>query len=252
MKIALAIGDQPEAQQAAKEMADRYDLVPEDEADTIIALGGDGFMLDVLHRTLDTRQQVYGMNCGSIGFLLNPYNPDDLHERLENAVGRELYPLAMTATCVDGHIVTSRAINEVYLYRACPQAAKLKVEIDGQTRLEELIADGVIVATPAGSTAYNLSVHGPILPLRSNLVAVTPISPFRPRRWRGALLHHERSIRLTVLEPEKRPTHAVADNTVAHHVHHVEVKEDRSIHARLLFDAGQTLDERIAKEQFLA
>ena len=241
----------PDAQAALAVMRERYQETPEPEADTIVALGGDGFMLETLHRQLGSRRPIYGMNLGSVGFLMNEYRPDGLAERLVAAERAIIHPLRMRATTSDGTRRAAIAINEVSLLRQTRQAAKLKISIDGQVRMDELICDGVMVATPAGSTAYNLSAHGPILPIDSALLALTPISPFRPRRWRGALLPHKAQVRLDILEGAKRPVSAVADHVEVRDVVQVDIVEDRSISLTMMFDAGRNLNERIITEQFL-
>ena len=241
-----------EAAQAAYErlQTNMPNLSPVDEADVVIALGGDGTMLEVLHATMGTGVPIFGMNRGSVGFLLNEFNPDRLLERIHNAQQINLHPLSMVAKTELGAIETAYAINEVSVLRETRQAAKLKIIVDGVTRMEELICDGALVATPAGSTAYNLSAHGPILPLGAQLLAVTPISPFRPRRWRGALLPHTTRISFEVIEADKRPVSAVADYTEIRDIVSVEITEDQSIDLNLLFDPDQNLGERIIKEQF--
>ncbi|MGH6915917.1 MAG: NAD kinase, partial [Geminicoccales bacterium] len=228
-----------------------YDHVPTDEADVIVVLGGDGFMLETLHACIDRPVPVYGMNLGTVGFLLNDYNVDGLLENLEKTVAVPLHPLRMKALRRDGQTENGLGINEVSLFRQTHQAAKLSIEIDGVVRLPELVCDGVLVATPAGSTAYNLSAHGPILPTDANLLALTPISAFRPRRWRGALLPSKTRFRFAVIDPDKRPVSAVADSTEIRGVVEVEVWADRSITLTLLFDAEHNLEERILKEQFV-
>ncbi|MEO0392504.1 MAG: NAD kinase [Pseudomonadota bacterium] len=250
-RVAIHASPHESAQQALGALADVIPhAVPMDEADVVIALGGDGTMLEVLHTTMGTGVPVFGMNRGSVGFLLNDFNPDDLLNRLKNAQQICLHPLSMVAKTELGAIETAYAINEVSVLRETRQAAKIKIMVDGVTRLEELICDGALVATPAGSTAYNLSAHGPILPLGAQLMAVTPISPFRPRRWRGALLPHTTRITFEVLEADKRPVSAVADYTEIRDIVSVEITEDRSIDLNLLFDPDQNLGERIIKEQF--
>jgi len=241
----------PDAQAALAAMRALYDDAPETEADTIVALGGDGFMLETLHRHLGSRRPIYGMNLGSVGFLMNDYRPEGLVERLALAERAVIHPLRMRATSSDGTRRAAIAINEVSLLRQTRQAAKLRISIDGQVRMDELICDGVMVATPAGSTAYNLSAHGPILPIDSALLALTPISAFRPRRWRGALLPHKAQVRLDILEVAKRPVSAVADHVEVRDVVQVDIVEDRSISLTMMFDAGRNLNERIITEQFL-
>ncbi|WP_191058149.1 NAD kinase [Geminicoccus harenae] len=250
-KLALVAAATPEAEAALEVLARRWPTVDLDEAEIVVALGGDGFMLETLHGQMQRGVPIYGMNLGTVGFLLNAFDIDDLAERLAGAREVVLHPLRMEAMAADGTRVSGMAINEVSIYRETRQAARLAVEIDGVVRLPELVCDGVLVATPAGSTAYNLSAHGPILPLGANLLAVTPISPFRPRRWRGALLPNEARFTIRVLDPIKRPASAVADYTEVRDVQTVEIWEDRSIELRLLFDPEHHLEERILKEQFV-
>ncbi len=216
----------------------------------VVALGGDGFMLETLHRFLNRDVPVYGMNCGSVGFMMNGFSEDDLPGRLARAQATELYPLRMAATTRAGAVEQALAFNEVSLLRQLRQAAKIRISVDARVRLEELICDGVLVSTPAGSTAYNLSAHGPIVPLSANLLPLTPISAFRPRRWRGALLPASAQVLFEVLETEKRPVAAVADFTEVRDVVSVAVREDRDTAARVLFDPDQGLSERIIVEQF--
>ena len=250
-KLAFVAAATPEAEAAMEVLARRWPTVDLDDAEIVVALGGDGFMLETLHGQMQRAVPIYGMNLGTVGFLLNAFGIDDLAERLAGAREVVLHPLRMEATAADGTKVSGMAINEVSIYRETRQAARLAVEIDGVVRLPELVCDGVLVATPAGSTAYNLSAHGPILPLGANLLAVTPISPFRPRRWRGALLPNEARFTIRVLDPIKRPASAVADYTEVRDVQTVEIWEDRSIELRLLFDPEHHLEERILKEQFV-
>lgn len=228
----------------------RYGECSLEDAQVAVALGGDGFMLETLHRVLGSRVPVYGMNCGSVGFLMNTFSEDDLPSRLARAQAAELHPLRMRAVTMGGAVEEALALNEVSLLRQLRQAAKIRVVIDGTLRLAELICDGVLIATPAGSTAYNLSAHGPIVPLSANLLPLTPISAFRPRRWRGALLPSTAQVLFEVLEPDKRPVAAVADFTEVRNVASVAVKEDRSIGVSILFDPDQGLSERIITEQF--
>ena len=218
----------------------------------MVALGGDGFMLEVLHRNLATRRPIYGMNRGSVGFLMNDYREEGLIERVAAAEQAIIYPLSMSAVDTDGGQHRALAINDVSLLRATRQAAKLRILIDGRARLEELICDGALVATPAGSTAYNLSAHGPIIPIDGQVLALTPISAFRPRRWRGALLSHTARVTFEILEADKRPVSAVADNVEVRNVVRVEVVEDRAIALAVLFDEGRSLEERMLAEQFSA
>jgi NAD+ kinase len=231
-------------------MAKAYGNAPAKGADAIVALGGDGLMLQTLHRHMHDRVPVYGMNRGSVGFLTNDYSEDDLRGRLARAEVSTIHPLAMRAADRSGGVHDGLAINEVHLFRQTYQAAKLRISIDGKVRLEELICDGALVATPAGSTAYNLSVFGPILPINAPLLALTPISAFRPRRWRGALLPNEAKLQFEVLEPEKRPVSAVADHNETRSVARVEVAQENDIDLLMMFDPGHSLDERILSEQF--
>ncbi|MFN7027699.1 MAG: NAD kinase [Pseudorhizobium sp.] len=240
----------PEALAARDELIAIYGDVPTDEADVVVALGGDGFMLHTLHGTMSSGKAIYGMNCGSVGFLMNDYRTEDLRERVDAAVENMLHPLQMTTTNADGTSSIALAINEVYLFRQSYQAAKLRVEIDGKMRIEELICDGLMIATPAGSTAYNLSAHGPILPLEAPLLAMTPVSAFRPRRWRGALLPDHVRIDIHILEPEKRPVNAVADNMEVKSVLHVQIAQSHEMTARILSDPDHSWSDRILAEQF--
>ena len=225
---------------------------PSHEAEVIVALGGDGFMLETLHRNLASQIPIYGMNQGSVGFLMNEYSEDDLLERINAAEQAVIYPLVMTTVDAAGNRERALAINEVSLLRQTRQTAKLRISIDGKVRMAELVCDGVMVATPAGSTAYNLSAHGPIIPLDARVLALTPISAFRPRRWRGALLPHTAAVQLDVLEADKRPVSAVADNFEVRDVIEVSIAEDRSTKLSMLFDAGRSLEERVLAEQFSA
>ena len=243
--------ESPEAEDELKRMRARYGDAGAEEAEIVIALGGDGFMLQTLHAFLAHGRPIYGMNFGSIGFLMNEFREEDLHERLAAAEPARMHPLRMTATTSAGQSVESLAFNEVSLLRETRQAAKLRIFVDGKVRIPELICDGILISTPAGSTAYNLSAHGPILPIDADLLALTPISAFRPRRWRGALLPHRARTRFEIMEAEKRPVSAVADNREVRHVHVVDVAEDRSITMTMLFDQGHSLDERILAEQFV-
>ena len=249
-RLAFVASDRPEAQEALERLETRYGRTPLADADVIVALGGDGFMLETLHKTLLLDHPIYGMNCGSVGFLMNDYIEEGLVERVRAAEKAIIHPLAMSATCRKGELQTALAINEVSLLRQTHQTAKLRIVIDGRERIGELVCDGVLVATPAGSTAYNLSAHGPIIPLDAQVLALTPISAFRPRRWRGALLRHTARVRIDVLEPDKRPVSAVADNYEVRDVASVEMAEDRSVSLCMLFDAGRSLEERVLAEQF--
>lgn len=251
MRIHVRAARTPEAWRAREELVARYGDAPPEEAEVLVALGGDGFMLETLHGELARRLPIYGMNLGTVGFLLNTYSPERLIERIARAVPVDLHPLRMRARTLGGEVAESYGINEVSVFRETRQAAHLAIDIDGVCRMPELVCDGVLVATPAGSTAYNLSAHGPIIPLGASLLALTPISPFRPRRWRGALLPSRTRFRIRVLDPDKRPVSAVADFTEVRDVREVEVWEDRTVSFRLLFDPEHNLEERILKEQFI-
>ena len=243
------------AQAARAALADAFDWCNIEEADVVIALGGDGYMLQTLHTLLDARRSivpVFGMNLGTVGFLMNEWRLHDLDERLSNARAFKVTPLLMTATGIDGRIHTKPAINEVSLLRETRQTAKLEVSVNDRVVMEELACDGILVATPAGSTAYNLSAHGPILPLGSGMMALTPISAFRPRRWRGAILPDKARVKLRVLDPGKRPVSAVADQREIREVAEVDIAIDRARELTLLFDPEHALDDRITMEQFVA
>lgn len=240
----------PEAEAAAAALRGRYGDVGIDKAGVIVALGGDGLMLQTLHRVMDRGVPVYGMNFGSVGFLMNEFATEGLSERLAAAKPTDIYPLSMDVLDADGQRHTALAFNEVSLFRATYQAIKVEIVVDGHTRLDELICDGVLISTPAGSTAYNLSAHGPILPIDAPLLALTPISPFRPRRWRGAILNNHAVVTFRMRETAKRPTNAVADNVEFRNVVEVTVREDRSHQVTLLFDPGTGLEERVLTEQF--
>ncbi|MFL0414510.1 NAD kinase [uncultured Sphingomonas sp.] len=252
---ALVASPTASAQAARAALADAWDWCTLDEADVVIALGGDGFMLQTLHTLLDQRRlavPVFGMNLGTVGFLMNEWRQHDLDERLANARAFKVTPLMMTAIGVDGRVHTMPAINEVSLLRETRQTAKLEVSVNERVVMEELACDGILVATPAGSTAYNLSAHGPILPLGSAMIALTPISAFRPRRWRGAILPDKARIRLRVLDPGKRPVSAVADQREVREVAEVDIAIDRARELTLLFDPEHALDDRITMEQFVS
>jgi NAD+ kinase len=238
------------AQTARAALVTRYGNVAMEEADVIVALGGDGFMLQTLHATQALSAPVYGMNRGTIGFLMNTYVESDLPARLAAAEEAVINPLAMAARKPDGLVTEALAINEVSLLRAGPQAAKLKITVDGRLRMEELVCDGALVSTPAGSTAYNYSAHGPILPIGSDVLALTAMSAFRPRRWRGALLPKDAVVRFDVLEADKRPVMAEADAQSVMDVTSVEIRSEPSIEHRILFDPGHGLEERLINEQF--
>lgn len=250
-KIAIVASPTPEAEAALKELDGTLEISSTDEADVIVALGGDGFMLQTLHDHMDQGIPVYGMNLGSVGFLMNEYRPEGLLERLQTTEQAVLHPLQMRATTADGNVHIARAINEVSLLRETRQAAKLRIAIDGKVRLEELVCDGILVSTPAGSTAYNLSANGPILPIDADILAVTPISAFRPRRWRGALISQQSKVRIEILGNAKRPVSAVADNFEVRDVIDVEIEQLHDVFLLMLFDPDQGLSERIIKEQFI-
>jgi NAD+ kinase len=249
-KLAFQASDRPEAQEARAMLAARYGDLPHDQAQVIVALGGDGFMLESLHASLGGNKPIYGMNRGSVGFLMNDYDADGLLERINAAERAVIHPLAMSAIDSAGRSHQALAINEVSLLRQSRQTAKLRISIDGKVRMTELLCDGVMVATPAGSTAYNLSAHGPIIPIDAKVLALTPISAFRPRRWRGALLSQSAQVQIEVLEAEKRSVSAVADNFEVRDVIRVSVNEDRSQRLTMMFDAGRSLEERMLAEQF--
>ncbi|WP_166042234.1 NAD kinase [Sphingosinicella sp. YJ22] len=250
--MALVASSAEAAQVAEQLLHAHYDFVPLEEADLVVALGGDGFILQTLHEMLERGRvcPVFGMNRGTVGFLMNEWRIDGLAERLDRAKSFSVPPLEMKAVRVDGQVVVSPAINEVSLLRETRQTAWIEVSVNGRVVIEELICDGVLVATPAGSTAYNFSAHGPILPLNSTLLAITPISPFRPRRWRGAIIPDDLRVSLRVLDPKKRPVSAVADQREVRGIDRVEVAIDRSRALTLLFDPEHALDERISMEQF--
>ncbi len=249
--FSIVAADTPEAQSALAGLTARYPIVPAAEARRLVVLGGDGFMLETLRTTLDRDVAVYGMNLGSVGFLMNEFEPAGLAERLEAAQRVDIHPLLMQARTVAGRTVEAVAINDVSLLRETHQTAKLRILIDGVERLAELACDGALVATPAGSTAYNLSAQGPIVPIGARLLALTPISAFRPRRWRGALLPDTATVTVEILEPAKRPVSAVADSTEVRDVATVTVRQAADMTLSLLFDPEHNLEERILREQFL-
>lgn len=239
-----------EAQAALRELEERYGNVPVAEADVIVAIGGDGFMLQTLHRNMHRNTLIYGMNKGTVGFLMNRFEVETLDARLEGAQVTTLHPLRMVTEAESGVEHEALAINEVSVLRQTRQAAKIRISIDGRVRVNELVCDGCLVATPAGSTAYNLSAHGPILPLEAGVLALTPISAFRPRRWHGAILPRSSKVTLDILEHYKRPVSAVADNTEVREVVQLRIEEARDIEKKLLFDPDHSLEERILNEQF--
>jgi len=250
-RIAFVSSRSPDAESARRTLSDQYHSIDPADADVIVALGGDGFMLETIHRNLAYQRPIYGMNRGTVGFLLNDFHQDDLMQRLEAAQEAKLQPLRMRVTTDSGVQQDSYGFNEVSLLRQTRQAANLEVAIDGKVRIDKLICDGCLVATPAGSTAYNLSAHGPILPIGSDVLALTPISAFRPRRWRGAVLRHTAKIKLTVLDHYKRPVSAVADAHEVRNVAEVEISVDAEKEVTLLFDPDHNLEERILNEQFI-
>ncbi|KMW60689.1 NAD kinase [Candidatus Rhodobacter oscarellae] len=249
-RIAFAASETKIAQDAMAELVTAYGSVPLEEAEVIVALGGDGFMLTTLHATMHLSAPVYGMNRGTVGFLMNDYRAEGLLERLADAEETAINPLAMQAVTVDGQVHTALAINEVSMLRAGPQAAKLQISVDGRVRLDELVCDGALVSTPAGSTAYNYSAHGPILPIGADALALTAVAAFRPRRWRGAVLPKSAVVRLDVVNPAKRPVNADADSRQVDNVASVEIRSEPSVVHRLLFDPGHGLEERLIREQF--
>ncbi len=249
-KIAFVASGSPRAQEAGKHLRKRYGGVNPDEAEVVVALGGDGFMLETLHDFMNREVPIYGMNRGTVGFLMNEYRQDDLVEHLNQAAATILHPLKMVATCANGSRIEALAINEVSMLRQSRQAAKIQISVDDKVRIPELICDGVLVATAAGSTAYNLSAHGSIIPVGSDLMALTPISAFRPRRWRGALLPAQAMVKFDILENYKRPVSAVADSAEARNVLDVTVEERRDVTLTMLFDPEHNLAERILNEQF--
>ncbi len=249
-RLAFTASERSDAQETRARLAARYGEIAEADADVIVALGGDGFMLEVLHRNLADHTPVYGMNFGSVGFLMNEYAEDDLPARIAAAERAVIHPLVMSAVDRQRRHVRGLAINEVSLLRQTRQTAKLRVSIDGKVRMPELVCDGLLLSTPAGSTAYNLSAHGPIIPLNGQVLALTPISAFRPRRWRGALLPHSARTTIEILEADKRPVSAVADNFEVRDVCEVHIAEDRDTRLVMLFDAGRSLEERVLVEQF--
>ena len=250
-QISFVASETEVAQSARRRLVRQYGTCAPDKADVIVALGGDGFMLQTLHATERIDVPVYGMNCGTIGFLMNEYDEEGLPERLAAAEEEVINPLAMHAVGADGTVHDALAINEVSLLRAGPQAAKLRISIDGTVRMEELICDGALVCTPAGSTAYNYSAHGPILPIGAEVLALTAMAAFRPRRWRGALLPKTAQVRFDVLDAAKRPVMADADGRSARDILWVEVRSEPTVQHRILFDPGHGLEERLTREQFV-
>ena len=249
-KIAFLASKKPDAAEALKKLTDRYGNCPVEEADVIAPVGGDGFMLETLKDHMNSGKPVYGINRGTVGFLMNAPDLENLPARITNAEAATIRPLEMVATTADGSEHNAIAINEISLLRETRQTARIAISVNGRLRMERLICDGILLATPAGSTAYNLSAHGPILPIGSQLMALTPISAFRPRRWRGALLPHEALVQLDVLEPELRPVSAVADNFEVRNVTSIRAYESKTLQATLLYDPEHSLEERIIREQF--
>lgn len=250
--LALVNDDSDTAKSSADHLRSLYNFVEVDKADVIVALGGDGYMLHLLHKLLDIDKPIFGMNLGTVGFLLNEYSSENLHQRIHDAIPVKMYPLKMVAQTVDGTTEEAIAFNEVSLLRETRQTAKIKIYVDDKLRLEELMCDGVLLSTPAGSTAYNLSAYGPIIPMNANILALTPISAFRPRRWRGALLSHTSSVIFEISSPEKRPVSAVADTIEVRNVSNVTITQDHDNAKTLMFDKEHTLEERILNEQFIS
>ena len=249
-KICFVTNNTAAANDAAQRLSARYGRVELEDAEVVVALGGDGLMLQTLHRVMGRNVPTYGMNFGSVGFMMNDFSEDGLDERLAAAQRTHIYPLSMSVLDGSGKTRSALAINEVSLFRSTYQAAKLQILVDNEVRLDELICDGALLSTPAGSTAYNLSAHGPILPIEAPLLALTPISPFRPRRWRGAILSNRATVKFITREADKRPVSAVADNVEFQNVREVTVTEDRRQRVTLLFDPGTSLEERVLSEQF--
>lgn len=249
-KIAFVASESSDAQEALRDLSTRYTHVPPEDADIIVALGGDGFMLRILHDYKEQHKPIYGMNRGSIGFLMNEYTPDDLPERLGRSEPVSIRPLQMQATTISGEVHDAIAINDISLFRETQQTAKIKITVDKIVRLQELICDGILLCTPAGSTAYNLSAYGPIVPIGSDVLCLTPISAFRPRRWRGAILPNSATVKFEVLESDKRPVSACADAVEVRDVAKVEVSLSKSLSLTMLFDPEHDLEERILSEQF--
>ena len=250
MKIHFSASGHDEAKLRFARLTERYGQHPIEDADCIVALGGDGHMLHVLHETLQHNLPVFGMNCGRLGFLLNHFASDELVERIESAETAPIHPLRMNVTSADGSRHEELAINEVSLIRQTHNAAHIRVEVDGKHQVDELVCDGILLATPVGSTAYNLSAYGPVVPLGAGLMALTPISPFRPRRWRGALLNESAQVNLEVLEPQFRPVAASADSAEHRHIKTISIAQAQDITLRLLYDQGYSLADRAIAEQF--
>ncbi len=249
-RLCILSSAKPEAAETAAKLRARFGDHGPANCDVIVAVGGDGFMLETLRAYMKAGKPVYGVNCGTVGFLMNPADLDNLPQRIEEAEKAVIHPLAMKATDTAGKTHYELAINEVSLFRQTRQSARIRILVNGKARMDSLTCDGILLATPAGSTAYNLSAHGPILPISADLLALTPISAFRPRRWKGALLPHDALVRFEALEPDQRPVSAVADNREVRNAVLVEARENRDISMMVLFDRGQSLDERILREQF--
>lgn len=250
LQICFFASEKPAAQETLRDLTKRYGHSSIEDCHVIVAVGGDGFMLDVLRAHMTSGKPIYGYNHGTVGFMMNDAALDGLAERIIQAEPTVIHPLVMKATTIDGRVETAMAINEVSLFRETRQSARIRISVNGKVRMESLTCDGVLLATPAGSTAYNLSAHGPILPISAQMLALTPISAFRPRRWRGALLPHDAVVLFEALESEKRPVSGVADNQEVRDVVQVEAWGKRDVSMTLLFDPGQSLDERILREQF--
>jgi NAD+ kinase len=250
LKLCFFASLKPIAQEALRELQKRYGHHDVETCDVIVAVGGDGFMLDVLRTHMTADKPIYGFNRGTVGFMMNDADMDGLRERIAESEPTIMHPLVMKATTIDGRTETAMAINEISLFRETRQSARIRISVNGKVRMESLTCDGVLLATPAGSTAYNLSAQGPILPITAALLALTPICAFRPRRWRGALLPNSAIVVVEVLEADKRPVAAVADHDEARDVTRVEISVDRTISMQMMFDPGHSLDERILREQF--
>ncbi len=250
MDIACVISGNQKSKDGLQQLEDMCEFVPAERADIIICLGGDGFMLDTLHEYIDTGKPIYGMNRGTVGFLMNEFKKDGLFDRIKSAVKQTLNPLEMSVRDIHGNTHKALAFNEVAIVRYSQQAANLKIAVNNHVRMDKLMSDGVLVCTPAGSTAYNLSVHGPVIPINAEMIGLTPISPFRPRRWRGALLPYDSDIEIWNLDPEKRPLGASADSTEFNNAEYIKVRISKTHSTTVLFDHGHSLEERIINEQF--
>ena len=251
MKFHFIASENPEAKEALKVLIKRYNQTKLELSDVIIAIGGDGMLLKALRNSIEKNKPVFGLNRGNVGFLMNELSFDNLENRIQTARKVKMHPLFMSAHKINGNIFTELAVNEVSILRQTHQAAHLKITVDKKERLNELVCDGILVSTPIGSTAYNLSARGPIIPLNANILALTPISSFRPRRWRGALLPQRVKIRIEVLNFDTRPVSATADNVEARDIKYIEISTDKTKKLTILHDSDHSLDERIMKEQFL-